>query len=110
MAPEIRWSEKSTKNLLHIYDYIAFDSHFYAERFIKKLVSSVEKQLQLQPNSGRSVPEFTNTRLKFLKEVIFKGYRIIYNPDQLPIRITIIAILNAKMDVPKHIDASWIIE
>ena len=68
MAPEIKWSEKSILNLLHIFNYIANDSKFYAERFTKKLVISVESQLTIQPNSGRVIPEFYNTDLDFLKE------------------------------------------
>ena len=110
MATEVNWSEKASQNLLHIYNYIAFDSNYYAERFIKKLVSSVEKQLATQPLSGRNVPEFEGTRLNFLREIIFRGYRIIYNPSKSPIKITVIAVLNAKMDVPKQIKESWEID
>jgi toxin ParE1/3/4 len=110
MATEIRWSEKASSNLQHIHDYIASDSPYYAERFINKLVLSVEKQLRSQPLSGRIIPEFERTLLDYLKEVIFKGYRIIYNPSKAPASITIIAVLNSKMDVPKQVSQSWILD
>ena len=110
MATEVNWSERASQNLHHIYDYISFDSHFYAERFVTKLISSVEKQLVSQPLSGRNIPEFKDTRLDFLREIIFKGYRIIYNPTNSPLKVTVIAVLNAKMDVPKHFNEPWIIE
>jgi plasmid stabilization system protein ParE len=110
MATEINWSERASQNLQHIYDYISSDSHFYAQRFVTKLVSSVEKQLSIQPLSGRNIPEFKDTHLDFLKEVIFKGYRVIYNPTNYLTKITIIAILNAKMDVPKQFKEPWNIE
>jgi plasmid stabilization system protein ParE len=110
MATEIRWSEKASSNLQHIHDYIASDSPYYAERFITKLVLSVEKQLRNQPLSGRSVPEFDGTLLGYLREVIFKGYRIIYNPSKVTERITIIAVLNSKMDVPKQANQNWILD
>jgi len=110
MATEVVWSEKASSNLHHIYDYIASDSQFYAQRFVTKLVSSVETQLISQPLSGRSVPEFETTRLNFLRELICKGYRIIYNPSKAPEKVTIIAVINAKMDVPNQINQKWIID
>jgi plasmid stabilization system protein ParE len=110
MATEIKWSEKAVSNLQHIHDYIASDSPYYAERFITKLILSVEGQLRNQPLSGRGIPEFEGTLLNFLKEVLFKGYKIIYNPTQAPATITIIAVLHSKMDVPKQAGQDWIIE
>jgi len=110
MAAEINWSEKASSNLQHIHDYIASDSRYYAERFITTLILSVEKQLKSQPLSGRSIPEFEGTLLGFLREVLFKGYRIVYNPSKAPARITIITVLNSKMDVQKQVNQSWIID
>lgn len=110
MATEINWSEKSSQNISHIYNYISFDSQFYAERFVTKLITSVEEQLSNQPLSGRSVPEFEGTKLSFLREIVFRGYRIIYNPINSPEKVTVIAVLNAKMDVPNQLKENWIIE
>jgi plasmid stabilization system protein ParE len=96
--------------LQHIYDYIAFDSDLYANRFITQLIQRTEKQLSKYPLSGRAVPEFDKTPLLFLHELIFKGYRIIYNPTHMPNKIVIITVLNGRMDVGQHIKEEWIIE
>src|ERR1035437_8523526 len=109
MAPEteIKWSENSSKNLRCIYNYISADSEFYALRFVTKLVLATEGQLKKFPLVGRKVPEFNESDLDFLRELIFKNYRIIYNPKKAPKQITIIAVLNAKMDIPRHLKKSW---
>jgi plasmid stabilization system protein ParE len=38
----IKWTEKSLKDLKSINAYISLDSHFYAARFILKLIARVE--------------------------------------------------------------------
>lgn len=83
MATKVEWTDRAITNLNNIYDFIALDSETYANRFVKALIKSTEKQLSVFPYSGRYIPEFENTPLCFLKEVLFKGYRIIYNPDQV---------------------------
>ena len=110
MATEIKWSERAVSHLQHIYNYISFDSAYYAERFVKSLVKAAESQLSQFPLIGRNVPEFAGTSLEFLREIIFRGYRIIYNPQSVPERITIIAIMNAKMNIPTHLKQDWITE
>lgn len=95
MAAQIKWSEKAANNIEHIYSYIAEDSTVYAERFVRSLICTVEDQLKVFPLIGRIVPEFENSQLKFLREVIYKGYRIIYSPKKAPEKITIIAVINA---------------
>lgn len=110
METEIKWSELSSVHLKNIYDYISNDSETYALRFIESLIKSVNRQLILFPDSGREVPEFKSTQFRFLKEVIFKGYRIIYNPSKVPEKITIIAVFNGRMDVLKNKSAGWEIE
>ena len=70
MAAEVIWTEKASTNLRQIFNYIANDSHFYAERFLKKLVKKVESQLSDFPERGRTVPELLLTRIAFLREYI----------------------------------------
>jgi toxin ParE1/3/4 len=107
---EIVWSERASQNLHHIYEYIAHDSVYYAERFVSKMVVSIEKQLISFPHTGRFVPELTHTPYHFLKEVIFGNYRILYNPDNLPHKITIIAVVHAKQKIQKLPIEDWVIE
>ena len=109
MAAKIKWSDKAVANLNHLYSFIAFDSEVYAKRFIKTLVKITEVQLQRFPLIGRPVPEFQNTPLSFLREVIYKGYRIIYNVA-LAEEITIVAVVSGRMDLPGMSKSDWEIE
>jgi mRNA-degrading endonuclease RelE of RelBE toxin-antitoxin system len=45
-----------------------------------------------------------------LKEVIFGNYRVVYNPDKLPHKITITAVVHAKQKIQKLPIEDWIIE
>ncbi len=109
MAPKINWSDKAVANLNHIYSFISFDSEVYAKRFVKSLVTAAEVQLKKYPLIGRLVPEFQNTQLSYLREVIYKGYRIIYNPASDE-KITIVAVVSGRMDLPATIQADWEIQ
>jgi len=73
------------------------------------LINSVERQLSNQPLSGRKVPELSGKCQSFLKEVVFKGYRIIYNPAKAPVSVTIVAVLSSKMHIlnKSERDGSW---
>lgn len=71
---KVIWTEKAVTHLQSIHDYIAHDSYVYASRFIKVLISQT-KVLETFPNSGRIVPEFSD---KFLREIIYNNYRIVY--------------------------------
>ena len=109
MGAKINWSDRAVANLNHLFRFIAFDSEVYAKRFVKALVVSVEAQLQHYPLIGRPVPEFQNTELSFLREVIYKGYRVIYNPVSVE-TIIIIAVVSGRMDLPGMLKADWEIE
>lgn len=103
----VEWSQKASSNLSKIYFYIAEDSPVYAKRFTESLIRKTENQLSVVPNSGRKVPEFENTPLAFLREVVFKGYRIIYSIDK---SVTILTVINGRMDLENHINSNWVIE
>lgn len=57
----IIWTDFAIHDLKFIHDYIALDSKFYAKRFVAKLILRID-QLETFPNSGRTVPEFSNNR------------------------------------------------
>lgn len=71
---KVIWTEKAVVHLQSIHDYIAHDSYVYASQFIKVLIKQT-KILETFPNSGRIVPEFSD---KFLREIIYNNYRIVY--------------------------------
>ncbi|MGV6862269.1 MAG: type II toxin-antitoxin system RelE/ParE family toxin [Putridiphycobacter sp.] len=101
MEKKIEWSKRSEINLENIFDYISKDSVIYATRFVTKLVEYTEQELTHYPEIGRKVPEFEKTPLDFLREIVFRGYRIIYHPHTTKSQITIIAVLSGRMSVPK---------
>ncbi len=102
MATTINWTPRAENDLKNIYDYIARDSDFYATRFINSMINSVTNQLNTFPLSGRRVPELEDTQLNFLREVIYKAYRVIYDPTKLPLEVEVIAVQSARMDLNKQ--------
>ena len=101
MEKKIVWSKRSETNLENIFDFIAKDSLIYSTRFVTKLVEYTEQELKHYPEIGRKVPEFKNTSLDFLREIIFKGYRIIYQPHTTHEQLTIISVINGRMSIFK---------
>lgn len=61
----IVWSKRASDQLDAIFEYIAMDSPVYALRFVEILISKVEL-LATQPESGRLVPEKSNSLIKEL--------------------------------------------
>jgi plasmid stabilization system protein ParE len=109
LATEIIWTLRSERNLQAIHAYISNDSIFYATRFVKNLVLTTTNQLSLKPLTGRSIPEFEGTHLNFLREVIYRGYRVIYDPSDSPEKIFILAVSNGRQEL-RNINTDWDID
>ncbi len=103
MAQRVVWSRKSEHNLHAIYEFIAKDSEVYAARFVKRLVISTEEYVPKNKFSGRLVPEFSDMPLSFLREFIFHGYRVIYDPREES-EIVIVAVLNGRMRIERQFE------
>jgi len=75
------WTENAIDHLVHIYDYIAFNSPTYARRMIDRITRRSE-QIAEHGYSGRKVPEYD---AQDIREVIERPYRIIdrIRPDQI---------------------------
>jgi toxin ParE1/3/4 len=71
---QVRWSLTAGNDLQGIEDFIARDSVLHAITFVDRIVESAETLLK-SPQVGRMVPEFTRSDLR---ELIFRGYRIVY--------------------------------
>lgn len=71
---QVRWSLTSGNDLQDIEDFIARDSVLHAIAFVDRIVESTETLLK-SPQIGRIVPEFNR---QDLREVIFRGYRVVY--------------------------------
>ena len=69
------WSREAGENLVEIEEFIARDSRERAVRFVDALIDHAEAILADNPRSGRVVPEIGNPDMR---ELIFRGYRIVY--------------------------------
>lgn len=67
-------SQKAHKDIKNIFEYIAYDSLYYAKKTIDYIYSYINK-LEHFPYIGRYIPEFNNKRYR---EIIYKKYRIFY--------------------------------
>jgi plasmid stabilization system protein ParE len=52
---------------------------------------------------GRTVPEFVDTPMAFLREFIFQGYRIIDDPRDVE-QVVIIAVISGRMRIEKQFE------
>ena len=79
----VLWTDNAISQLIGIYDYIARDSAFYAQRMVDRLTRR-SQQISDFPESGRWVPEY---EMPDIREIIEKPYRIIYRvmEDQIDI-------------------------
>ena len=80
----ILWSREAAENLVDIEEFIARDSRERAFRFVDALIDHAEAILADNPRSGRTVAEIGNPDIR---ELIYRGYRIVYrlNGDRIEI-------------------------
>ena len=80
----ITWSQEAGENLVEIEEFIARDSVERAVRFVDALIDHTEIILTDNPRSGRAVPEIGTPDIR---ELIYRGYRIVYrlNGDRIDI-------------------------
>lgn len=75
----IIWSNEASENLFEIEEFIARDSVEQAIRFVDALIDHADKMLSNSPGSGRVVPETGNPEIR---ELIYRGYRIVYRLNE----------------------------
>lgn len=100
------WSDRAIKNLKTIKDYIAIDSAFHAKKFIQNLIKTTDKQLSPMPNSGKKIEEFENSIFNHFRQLNYKGYRIIYEFDDVLDTITVLAVIHGR----RHFDLNLLEE
>lgn len=86
------WSIPAKQDLKEIYDYIARDSKYYAEKVSQGIVEKSEL-LHKFPKIGRVVPEIGEANIR---EVIVYSYRLIYEIS--PDKIEILTLIHCKQD------------
>ena len=100
---KVIWTDKAVKHLKSIYEYISNDSETYASRFVESLIRATLK-LEKFPRIGRIVPEFEDTDFNF-REVIYRGYRIIYQINKK--NIEILSVINSRQDLESTFRKEW---
>ena len=86
------WSIPAKQDLKKIYDYIAKDSKYYAEKVSQNILERSEK-LNEFPKIGRIVPEIGEVNIR---EVIVYSYRLIYEISSD--KIEVLALIHCKQD------------
>jgi toxin ParE1/3/4 len=71
----IKWSRRARIDILDLQHYIGKDSPINARRFTERMISVIEN-LETFPTIGRPVPEADGR--DDVRELIYQGYRIIY--------------------------------
>lgn len=77
MKPELSlvWTDEALERLWEIEEFIARDSTEQAALFVNCLIDHTEQLLPANPQAGKVVFEASNPAIR---ELIYKGYRIIY--------------------------------
>ena len=86
------WAIPAKQDLKKIYDYIARDSKYYAEKVSQDILERSEK-LNEFPEIGRIVPEIGEVNIR---EVIVYSYRLIYEISSD--KIEVLALIHCKQD------------
>lgn len=83
-AYSLVWTAEARERLWEIEEFIAKGSADRAAAFIDNLLDHVQEMLPSNPLAGRVVPE---TAVPSIRELVFKGYRIIYhlNDDHITV-------------------------
>ena len=80
---QLHWSKEALIRLQEIEEYIAKDNPLTAIEFTDKLIS-IGETIPDNPGKGRIVPELA---IEQIREVLYKGYRIVYNLKETSIDI-----------------------
>ncbi|MBC7652776.1 MAG: type II toxin-antitoxin system RelE/ParE family toxin [Deinococcales bacterium] len=70
----IIWTERAKFRMNEIYDFIAKDSEYYAEKLIKDIYYSTEK-LITYPEIGSILHNYPELNIR---RILFKKYKVIY--------------------------------
>ena len=97
---KIVWTEPTSTDLENIKNFIKKDSDYFAEIFPLKIIKAVDV-LEDNPEIGRIVPEFNK---KYIREIIFKNYRIIYKIYNDAVYI--LTVIHSARDLTRHIKES----
>jgi plasmid stabilization system protein ParE len=91
----VKWSKPAKIDLKQVYDYIARDSKFYAQKVSFEIVEKSWK-LNSFPEVGRIVPEIGDPNIR---ELLIYSYRLVY--EVFPDRVEVLALIHSKRNFVK---------
>jgi addiction module RelE/StbE family toxin len=96
------WTDEAIGDLSAIKDYISQSAPETALRFCLSFLDAPDR-LEQFPRSGQVVPEF---RIESIREIQFRGYRIIYQVGEGACYIR--AVVHGSRDLQRHVDpTAW---
>ena len=90
----VRWSAQARNDLEALSDYYRDVSPSYAER-LEEQIFLATRRLEAFPLSGRIIPEAEDEQLR---EVIFRGYRLMYHVDEAADEVLVVTVLHSSQD------------
>ncbi len=88
----VKWSNPAKSDLKQVYDHIAQNSKFYAQKVIAEIVERSEVLSEF-PHIGRIVPEIDDPNIR---ELFIYSYRLIYDIGKN--EITVLGLVHGKRD------------
>ena len=93
MASKVVWSYAATSDLEAIADYIARDSSFYADVFVREILLA-SRSLSEFSERGRIVPELGK---QSIRELLVREYRLVYTVKESD--VVILGLIHGKRDL-----------
>jgi toxin ParE1/3/4 len=87
----LRWSAQALAELDLIERYLSQASASHARSFVEGALAAV-RRLETFPRSGRKVPEVQDDALR---EVLYRGYRLVYHVDDEGEAVEILTVFHA---------------
>ena len=85
-------SNNAHRDIQEIYNYISYDSLYFAEYTVTKIYNYINK-LEFSPYLGRYIPELPD---KQYRELIYKSYRIIYSISERTNEVRVYFVFHSK--------------
>ena len=95
----VKFEQRAQEDLDCVYEYIARDSIYYANKTVNEIINKTE-YLLIFLYMGRKIPEYNNFNLR---EIIYKSYRILYRVNS---NIDILNIFHHSRDILNSINIS----
>ena len=93
---EVIWSNRASKDLEHIIEYIATDSPYNSLQILKKIRDKASSLYRL-PERGRVVPELQAQGIRQYRELIMPPWRLVYRISQKSVYV--LSVLDSRQNI-----------